>query len=276
MMTGKAMIAEPLGIHAVWHAKRITLNQMNGATFRWPRTLVVACLALLWLGAGLTSTIGQAGDSPKAPVALTQAGRDAGWRLLFDGRDPSQWRGFGHHEFPTNNWDLDNGCLHVEPHSRGGDLVSVDKFNDFELTWEWRISFGGNSGLKYLINEEHGPVGPEYQMIDDLHADDGKRGPKHVTGSLYDVIGASNVVVKPLPEFNQSRLLVRGKHVEHWLNGQMVSTYELESEPFKAAVAQSKFKTKDFFGVKVPGHILLQNHESEVWFRSLKIREIAR
>ena len=157
-------------------------------------------------------------------------------------------------------------------HVGGGDLVSVDKFTDFELAWEWRIAFGGNSGLKYLINEEHGPIGPEYQMIDDPHEEDGTRGPKYVTGSVYDVVGATNVVVKPLSEFN--RLVVRGKHVEHWLNGRMVLAYDLESDVLKAAIATSKFKGKDFFGVKVPGRILLQNHGTEVWFRNLKIREL--
>jgi hypothetical protein len=94
-------------------------------------------------------------------------------------------------------------------------LVSVEEFNNFELTWKWRIAFGGNSGVKYLINEERGPIGPEYQMIDDLHEEDGTKGPKYVTGSVYDVVGAANVVVKRLLEFNQSRLVVQGKHVQH-------------------------------------------------------------
>jgi len=169
---------------------------------------------------------------------------------------------------------VENGCLHVTPQGGSGDLISVEKFNNFELTWEWRIAFAANSGLKYLINEEHGPIGPEYQMIDDLHEEDGKRGPKHVTGSVYDVIGASNVVVKPLSEFNQSRLVLRGKNVEHWLNGRKVLAYELGSADWKANIALSKFKGKDFYGVKVPGHILLQNHGGEVWFRNLKIREL--
>ncbi len=142
------------------------------------------------------------------------------------------------------------------------------------MRWEWLISYGGNSGLKYLINEAHGPVGPEYQMIDDLHNEDGTRGPKHVTGALYDVLGVTNAVVKPLSEFNESRLLVQGRHVEHWLNGKMILSYELESDALKAAIATSKFKKRDFFGVKAPGRILLQNHGAEVWFRNLKIREM--
>jgi hypothetical protein len=231
-------------------------------------------MALTCFGAESLVLAEQANGDPHPAIPLTQPEKDTGWRLLFDGRNPNQWRGFGQPGFPVNRWNVENGCLHLMPHVGGGDLVSVEKFNNFELAWEWRISFGGNSGLKYLINEEHGPIGPEYQMIDDLHEEDGSRGPKWVTGSVYDVVGATNVVVKPLSEFNQSRLLVRGKHVEHWLNGEMVLTYELESEPLKAAIATSKFKRNDVYGVKMPGRILLQNHGAEVWFRSLKIREL--
>ena len=229
-------------------------------------------MALLWLAADSVAVRGQVSGDPQR--SLTQAEKEAGWRLLFDGRNSDKWRGFGQPAFPTNEWNVENGCLHLMPHVGGRDLVSVEKFNNFEFAWEWRIAFGGNSGLKYLINEEHGPIGPEYQVIDDLHEEDGTRGPKYVTGSVYDVVGATNVTVKPLSEFNQSRLLVQGKHVEHWLNGKMVLAYELESEALKAAIATSKFKGKDFYGVKVPGRILLQNHGAEVWFRNLKIREL--
>lgn len=237
------------------------------------RTLIVAASALLCLRAESPLALGQGRGDAQASPALNAGEKDADGRLLFDGRNPDQWRGFGQGGFPTNRWNAENGCLHLIPGKGGGDLVSIDKFTNFELTWEWRISFAGNSGLKYIINEEHGPVGPEYQMIDDLHAEDGTRGPKHATGSLYDVLGSSNVVVKPLPEFNQSRLVVQGQHVEHWLNGTMVVSYELGSDALKAGIASSKFKNKDFYGVKVPGRILLQNHGSEVWFRNLKIHE---
>jgi hypothetical protein len=238
------------------------------------RIAALAATALLCLRAPAADVGEAANAGASTPVALTASEKEAGWRLLFDGRNPNQWRGFGKGSFPTNTWNVDNGCLHVIPHGGSGDLVSVEKFNDFELTWEWRIAFSANSGVKYLINEEHGPIGPEYQMIDDLHEPDGKRGPKHITGSLYDVLGASNVVVKPLPEFNQSRLVLRGKHVEHWLNGRIVLAYELESAALKEAIAASKFKTRDFYGVKVPARILLQNHGGEVWFRNLKIRAL--
>ena len=128
------------------------------------RMLTLASVALLWDGAGSPAVWGQASADPQPP--LTQSEKDAGWRLLFDGRNPDQWRGFGQSSFPTNRWNVEDGCLHLMPHVRGGgDLVSVEKFTDSELTWEWRISFGGNSGLKYLINEEHGSIGPKADNV---------------------------------------------------------------------------------------------------------------
>src|SRR5258708_34781 len=162
------------------------------------RILTAVTAALIWLGAEAPVIAGEASGDLQNPLSLTQSEKDAGWRMLFDGRNPDQWRGFGQPTFPARIWNVENSCLHVMGHVGGGDLVSVAQFNDFELTWEWRISFGGNSGLKYLINEEHGPIGPEYQMIDDLHEEDGARGPKWVTGSVYDVVGATNVIVKAL------------------------------------------------------------------------------
>ena len=239
-------------------------------------TAIAFFAALLWFAPGACTLRAQSGHDSGTAAALSPEEKANGWRLLFDGKDPSQWRAFSKPTFPTGRWKAEDGCLHLLPHKgSGGDLLSVDSFTDFELSWEWRISYGGNSGLKYLINEEHGAIGPEYQMIDDPHTDDGARGAKWITSSLYDVVPATNVVCKPLTEFNQSRLVVRGKHVEHWLNGQMTMTCELESEPMRAAVAASKFKNKPFFGVKVPGHILLQDHGAEVWFRNLKIRDLA-
>ncbi len=195
-----------------------------------------------------------------------------GWQSLFDGRAPTAWRGFKKPSFPAKGWVIENGCLHVLPNGGGGDIITVEKYTNFEFSWEWRNSLDGNSGVKYLINEEHGAVGPEYQMLDDVNNAEAKLGAKRRTASVYDVLGGHDVQIKPLNEFNESRILVRGQHVEHWLNGVKVLEFELGSEPWKAAVAQSKFKTMSFYGVKVPGHILLQDHGHEVWFRNLKIR----
>jgi hypothetical protein len=203
-----------------------------------------------------------------------QAQTEQGWKWLFDGKSPTHWRGFKQPGFPAKVWTVEDNCLHVLPKGGGGDLVSVAIFDNFEFSWEWRISPGGNSGVKILINEEYGPIGPEYQMLDEVNNEEGKKGSKWSTAALYDVLGASNVVVRPLSEFNQSRILVQGRHVEHWLNGKLVLSYELESNLLKTAIATSKFKGMKFYGIKRPGRILLQEHGSEVWFRLLKIREL--
>ncbi len=208
-----------------------------------------------------------------APVELTQAEKEAGWQLLFDGQTTTQWHSLKRTTFPAKGWEVVDGCLHVAPKGGGGDVISRKKYNNFEFAWEWRASFDCNSGVKYLIQEERGAVGPEYQLLDDANNEEGKIA-KRATASVYDVLGASNLRLRPLADFNQSRILVQGKHVEHWLNGAKVLDYELESPEFKTAVAASKFKNTSFYGVKISGHILLQDHGHEVWFRNLKIREL--
>jgi hypothetical protein len=135
----------------------------------------------------------------------------------------------------------------------------------------------GNSGVKYFILESRkDALGHEYQMIDDEREPDAKKaGGKRVTALFYDVLApTTQPTVKPSGEINASRILVKGNHVEHWLNGVKVLEYECGSEAVKAAVAASKFKTTAGFGDKVKGHLLLQDHHSEVWFRNLRIREL--
>jgi Domain of Unknown Function (DUF1080) len=159
----------------------------------------------------------------------------------------------------------------------GGDIISDAEFNDFELQWEWKQASAGNSGLKYFILESRKEaLGHEYQMIDDEREPDAKKAAgKRVTASFYDVLApTSRPTVKTPGEINSSRILVKGNHVEHWLNGVKVLEYECGSEAVRAAVAASKFKTTTGFGDKLTGHLLLQDHNSEVWFRNLRIREL--
>lgn len=207
------------------------------------------------------------------PVELSQEEKAAGWQLLFDGQSTAQWHSLRKTSFPAKGWEIDGGCLHILPKGGGGDVICAKAYTNFEFSWEWRPSYDCNSGVKYLIREEHGSVGCEYQLLDDLHNIEGKV-PKVATASVYDVLGATNLHLRPLGEFNRSQILVQGNHVEHWLNSSKVVDYELQSPDFKAAVAKSKFKNSSFYGVKVPGHILLQDHGHEIWFRNLKIREL--
>ena len=207
---------------------------------------------------------------------LTPEEKAAGWKLLFNGQDLSGWRQFGKQTPPGEGWKVEDGALKKLAKVRGGDIVTTEKFKDFEFSWEWRLAAGGNNGVKYLVNEARpGAPGQEYQMLDDNGHPDGKIGPKRQTASFYDVLPpAENKVLKPVGEWNASRILVQGNHVEHWLNGAMVLQFELGSDAVKAAVAKSKFKSAAKFGEKIEGPIMLTDHQDEAWFRNLKIREL--
>lgn len=203
-----------------------------------------------------------------AAAAEPQTGE---WKPLFDGQTTAGWRGYGRPDFPKTGWSVENGCLHLAARGGGGDLITVDQFTDFELQWEWRIGIKGNNGIKYLVTETR-PASPghEYQMIDDATTPD----PKHQTASFYDVLPPQTKPhVNPPGDWNESQLIIRGRHVEHWLNGEKVLAYELGSPEVLAAIAKSKFRNAPGFGEKIKGPILLTNHQSETWFRNIRIRE---
>ena len=222
-----------------------------------------------------TSGAGSTGGSNQ----LTTTEKMEGWRLLFDGKSASGWRAFKGTTFPSDKWTVADGCLKKTStgtgDSRGmGDIVTVDTFDDFDLRFEWRISPGGNSGVKYLVTEKRdGPIAHEYQVIDDERHPDGKIGPHRQSGAFYDVLPPQAAMkrLRPVGEFNLGRILVRGNHVEHWLNGQKVVEYELGSPEIKAAIAKSKFKDVSGFEAKLKGPILLQDHGDEVCYRNIRI-----
>jgi hypothetical protein len=216
----------------------------------------------------------QAAETPAN--TLTAAERAAGWKLLFDGTSLQGWRLYGQPGPPGSGWQVQHGVLKKLAKVRGGDIITETKFGDFDLSWEWRLEPGANNGLKYLVTEQRtaGP-GPEYQMVDDVGHPDGRRGPKRQTGSFYDVLPAPTTKpLKPVGEWNQSRVFLQGQHVEHWLNGVKLFDYELGSAALKEAVAASKFKNAPGFGDKIQGHIMLTDHQDECWFRNIKIREL--
>ena len=213
---------------------------------------------------------------------LTDQEKPAGWTLLFDGKTTQGWRTFKQQTFPNKGWVVEDGWLHClgkgGGNKGGGEIISDAQFKDFELQWEWKLALAGNSGVKYFVIESRKEaLGHEYQMIDDERATGVDKGnPKQLTAAFYAVLApTTNPPVKPPGEINSSRIIVKGNHVEHWLNGVKVLEYECGSEVVKTAVAASKFKDKAGFGEKVTGHILLQDHNCEVWFRNVKIRELA-
>ncbi|MFN7928785.1 MAG: DUF1080 domain-containing protein [Blastocatellia bacterium] len=220
------------------------------------------------------------------PNELTKAEKKAGWRLLFDGKTLNGWRGF-HQQTVPNDWTAEDGAITKvknvgEKQSSGGDIITVEQFDNFELSFEWKLKPGGNSGVKYLVSEslpEKGKaaVSFEYQVLDDDKHPDAKLGinGNRKAGSLYDLIPApAQKPLKPIGEFNQSKIIVKGNHIEHWLNGQKMVEFERGSDALKQHIAESKFKTTKGFGEFAKGHILLQDHGDQIWFRNLKIRSL--
>jgi inosose dehydratase len=210
------------------------------------------------------------------PPAVTMA---PGWVPLFDGKTLNGWRGYKKPDAATTRWRVENGMLTVPPKdgkdTRGAlDLITTALYDQFELAFEWRVSPGGNSGVKYFVLEDmDAAIGHEYQIIDDQKHPDALIGPERQTSSLYDVLTATSRPVRPVGEFNESRIAVNGTRVEHWLNGTRVLQYELETPALKAAVADSKFKSVARFGTRQKGHILLQDHGDQVWYRNIRIRQ---
>lgn len=209
------------------------------------------------------------------PNTLTAKEKAEGWKLLFDGKSLDGWRGYKTEQIGAP-WKVQDGTLTLTA-AKAGDLVTKEAFADFELSFEWKISAAGNSGVIYrsgLGESASFRTGPEYQVLDNIAAKDNKLG-NHLAGSLYDIGDeAPRDLVKVVGEWNQSRLIVKGWKVEHWLNGKMVIALDLSSPEGKAAIAVSKFKDWPKFASLTKGHIALQDHGDVVSYRSLKIREL--
>lgn len=202
---------------------------------------------------------------------LTPSERSAGFQLLFDGRSTAGWRGFKQDAAPAG-WQVKNGELvRVAP---GGDLLTAEEFANFELTLEWNVAPGGNSGIFFHVTDQGGAVyetGPEMQVLDDVRHQDG-RSRLTAAGSNFALHAAPAGVAKPAGEWNRIRLLVNGHHVEHWLNGQKVVEYELGSPEWEALVKASKFAQWPGYGRAPKGRIALQDHGDRVAYRNIKIR----
>ena len=226
--------------------------------------------------------------------SLTDLEKEQGWELLFDGESFKGWRGLGRKDVQTELWKIEDGTIRKlnsgevpsmpdgQP-LEGGDLMTVDTFDNYELYFEWKILKAGNTGLKYNVSEEmsqkfgsqYSALGFEYQLLDDsdtLYA--GKLKPSQYTGSLYDMIAANNADVRPAGMFNSSRIVINDKSVEHWLNGKKVVAYEFGSPHLDSLFQKSKFVDYPGFLEKRKGHIVLQNHKDDAWFRNIKIRKI--
>jgi hypothetical protein len=224
---------------------------------------------------------------------LSGAEKADGWRLLWNGRNTKGWRSAKADAFPQHGWQIQDGVLTVLESGggeavAGGDIITVDRYSDFELKVDFKITPGANSGVKYFCQPNLDPItgtgakaqtgsaiGLEFQILDDERHPDAKAGRdgNRTVGSLYDLItAAASKRPSPIGEWNTAHIVSRGSHVEHWLNGQKVVEYERGSPAFKEIVAKSKYQKIPGFGEWPDGHILLQDHGNTVSFRNIKIR----
>ena len=201
------------------------------------------------------------------------------WQVLFNGTTTDAWRGFRRDAFPSQCWRVENGSLRtVAGCDRGDrvDLISKEKYQNFELELEWRVAPGANGGIMYLVSEDANATwmtGPEMQVLDDEKHVDGKNLLTSA-GSLYGLIAPTNKTLRPVGEYNKVRIIVRNEHVEYRLNGKAVVEFDLGSESLKTLIAQSKFKAFPYFARNRQGHIALQYHGDDVWYRNIRIRDL--
>ncbi len=231
--------------------------------------------------------------SPKTPPTnntLTAKEKAAGWILLFDGKSFTGWHGLGQEEFPAKLWTIEGDAIKKLSRAEGPkmpdgqpkhgcDLITDASFENYEFAFDWKISPGGNSGVKYNVSEElstsrkpdYAALGWEYQVLDDeKHADN--TNPTHRAAALYDILPAVNKTLKPVGEFNHAKIRIEGKRSEHWLNGIKVLEYDFDSPEFETLFQKSKYHDIVGFKEKKKGHIVLQDHSDAVWYRNLKIR----
>jgi hypothetical protein len=218
------------------------------------------------LGAALASSY-----AAQAPPVTAKPGP---WRTLFDGKSLDAWRGYKSDVIP-DGWHIADGALAKDKPVT--DIISRDEFGDFELELEWRIGEAGNSGIFYRGTEEFERIywtGPEYQLLDDLKAGDNKTR-LTCAAAAYGLYPSPPGHLKPVGDWNATKIVAKGAHVEHWLNGAKVVEYELWSPDWEAKVAASKFKDWPKYGREKKGHLALQgDHEGSLAFRNIRIREL--
>ncbi len=237
---------------------------------------VSAAVLILGLGACTSNQQPSTSDvvAGLTPNELTAAQRGAGWRLLFDGKSLDGWRVY-HGQSQPRAWFVRDGALTKEQGT--DDIISTAQFGDFELDFEWKIASGGNAGLFYRATEEYEKVywsATEYQLLDDYNARDGASRLTSA-GANYGLYPSPAGVVKKAGEWNQARIVVKGAHVEHWLNGVKLLEYEYGSPDWEAKVKASKFSEWPRYGRATRGHLAIQgDHAGALALRNIRIREL--
>ncbi len=206
---------------------------------------------------------------------LTSNESKGGWTLLWDGKSTEGWRNTKSDGFPKSGWSLKHGTLTVLG-KHGGSIITTEKYGNFVLSVDFKMTAGANSGIKYFVNPENA-IGLEFQVLDDDRHQDAKLGRKpgiHTVGALYDLIAPVHKTIRPIGEWNNARIVSRNNHVEHWLNGRKVLEFERGSPAYRELVAESKYKKYTAFGELPEGLILLQDHGDQVSFRNIKIKAL--
>lgn len=229
-----------------------------------------AVLALLFIIAAC--------EAPETQVVEDK--QEEEWQTLFAGDGFDRWKGFQSDSIP-GKWVVDDNAIHYDPEAEGsgGDIVTRDEYGNFELSFDWKISECGNSGVIYLASEsgdyeQPWNTGPEYQILDNTCHADAEVGTHRQAGANYDVHGPAEDLTRPAGEWNEARIVVDSMRVEHWLNGTMVVEYELGSDEWEERVAESKWTEYPGYGTMREGRIALQDHGDPVWFRNIRIREL--
>ncbi|HUP22446.1 MAG TPA: DUF1080 domain-containing protein [Thermoanaerobaculia bacterium] len=254
------------------------------ASNRASETAVAVVLWAVVLGPALAPDAAAGGravndDGDGAVNRLTAEEQAQGWELLFDGGELGKWRGYKMDRVP-DGWSVVGGVVRFArpdaPEAKRSDLITREQYGDFELRLEWKLTPGGNSGVMFRVSEDSERsyhTGPEMQILDNAgHRDGGS--PLTSTGANYGLHAPVRDVTRPVGEWNEVRIVAHGPHVEHWLNGVEVVAYELWTEDWRAKVKATKFAQWPRYGLNERGHIALQDHDDEVWFRNLKVRRL--
>lgn len=256
-------------------------NQKEGTTISWKNIRIIT-----------ENPSKYSKDTPLSPIItknkLTIEEKKLGWKLLWDGKTTDGWRGAKLEVFPEKGWLIENGELIVlssggGESNAGGDIVTTEQYGDFELTVDFKLTPGANSGIKYYVDTnlnkgEGSSIGLEYQILDDAIHPDAKLGShegSRTSCSLYDLIKAdNNKPMQPIGEWNTAYIFSKNNHVEHWLNGVKVLEYERGSAEFMKLVLESKYAKWPNFGLLEKGEILLQDHGDKVSFKNIKIKSL--